>query len=155
MATLFMICGLPGSGKSMLAKRLETEHRALRLVPDEWMVRLVGTGTDEQKRAAVEAIQWELAQRLLTLGVDVVLESGFWSRRERDEVRVRAAQLGATVELYFLDVPHAELVQRLLARNEALPPDTFKIEPADLDEWTQLFEPPTEDESPKVVRSTG
>ena len=33
---LVLICGLPGAGKTTLAKRLEHELRAVRLCPDEW-----------------------------------------------------------------------------------------------------------------------
>jgi len=31
MATLFLMCGLPGSGKTPLARRIERERDALRL----------------------------------------------------------------------------------------------------------------------------
>lgn len=146
MATVHLICGLPGAGKTTLARRLERELPAVRLTPDEWMARIVGDGYDEAKRAAVEAVQWELAARLLSLGLDVILENGFWSRSERDEFRARAAEAGAACRLYFLDVPHAELWRRLAARNAALPPDTFHVTEAQLDLWSSGFEPPTPDE---------
>jgi predicted kinase len=154
MATLFLICGLPGSGKSTLARQLEQEHRALRLVPDEWMARIAGDGHDEPKRAAIEAIQWDLAQRVLALGLDVILENGFWSRDERDEIRARAAELGVPVTLFYLDVPRAELVRRLGARNDALHRDTFRVDPEQLDEWMGSFEPPSADEEPLTLRPT-
>jgi predicted kinase len=153
MATLFLICGLPGSGKSTLARQLEQEHRALRLVPDEWMARIVGDGHDEAKRAAIESIQWDLAQRVLALGLGVILENGFWSRQERDEIRARAAELGVPVTLFYLDVPRAELVRRLRARNDAMPRDTFRVEPEQLDEWVRAFEEPSADEEPHTLRS--
>ena len=34
---LIIVCGLPGSGKTTLAKWLEGKLRAVRLAPDEWM----------------------------------------------------------------------------------------------------------------------
>jgi hypothetical protein len=37
MATLHLMCGLPGSGKTTLAERIERESNALRLSP-EWGV---------------------------------------------------------------------------------------------------------------------
>jgi hypothetical protein len=46
------------------------------------MLRLGCDGYDAVTRAAVEAIQWQLAQQLLALGVSVILESGFWSRQD-------------------------------------------------------------------------
>jgi predicted kinase len=148
MPTLHLVCGLPGSGKTTLARRLEQEIPALRLTSDEWMARIVGSGFDAEKRVAVESIQWEVAQRALTLGIDVVLESGFWKRAERDQFRRRAAELGCTATTHFLDVPRAELWRRLDERNANLPPDTFRVTKSDLDQWAREFEPPTDDELP-------
>jgi len=146
MATLHMICGLPGSGKTTLAKRLEHELPALRLTPDEWMSRIADNGYDEKKRAAIEAIQVEIALRSLQLGMHVILESGFWSRSERDELRLRVAAAGAETKLHFLDVPRDELSRRLALRNATQSPDTFRVDDGQLDLWWSCFEPPTPDE---------
>lgn len=146
MTILHLICGLPGAGKSVLAARLEREARAVRLTPDAWLRRLGAEAEDEDARAAVEAIQWQLAQRLLELGIDVVLESGFWSRAERVFFRQRARALGAKSKLYYLDVPRAELVRRLTRRNAAPGKEDFKVELAKLDDWIAAFEPPTAEE---------
>lgn len=147
MATLFLLCGLPGSGKSILAKKIEGEQPALRLTPDEWMARLVGHGYDEDKRAAIEALQWDIAQRALSLGIDVVLESGFWSRDERRRFRARAAELGAQSRLIFLDVSRDELRRRLAERNASMPPRSgFRVDLDQLDVWASMFETPTADE---------
>lgn len=146
MPTFHLICGLPGSGKSTLAKELEAKHPALRLTPDEWMERIVGDGHNSEKRKVVDAIQLEIAEQALRLGIDVILESGFWSRRERDECRAIAKAAGATAKLYFLNVPRDELARRLEKRNKNLPPNTFRVTAADLDEWIPLFEAPTPEE---------
>jgi predicted kinase len=146
MPTLHLICGLPGSGKTTLAKRLERDLSALRLAPDEWMARIVGDGFDEGKRAAVEKVQWEIAARALSLGVDVILENGFWLRRERDDFRARAAALGAGTRVHSLDASREELLRRLALRNAELPPDTFRVNEAQLELWSASFEPPTPDE---------
>ena len=150
MATLFLMCGLPGSGKTTLARQIERERRALRLTPDEWIVRLFGTGLTPPAldwcRDPVEALQWEVAERVLLLGLNVILDFGFWSLEEREGFRSRAAALGARSELHFLDVPQPVLSARLAARNADLPPGTFRVTEAQLDFWWGLFEPPAPDE---------
>jgi predicted kinase len=146
MPVLHLICGLPGSGKTTLAKELERALPALRLAADEWMSRIVGDGFDDEKRSIVEAVQWEIAARVLSLGIDVILENGFWSRKERDQYRLRAAALGADTKLHFLDVPRDELLRRLALRNAASPPDTFPVTAAQIDLWSDWFESPAPDE---------
>ena len=144
------MCGLPCAGKTTLAKQIEHERFALRLTPDEWITRLFGADLSlealDAARDPVETVLWDLAARILVLGVDVVLDFGFWSRAERDDFRSRAAQLGARSELHFLDVPEGELLTRLAARNAQLPPGTFWIDKDRLSLWTRRFEPPTADE---------
>jgi predicted kinase len=144
------MCGLPCSGKTTLAKQIERERAALRLTPDEWIERLFGADVAgealDATRDPMEAALWELASRVLALGVDVVLDFGFWSRVEREEFRARAARLGARSELHFTDAPEDVLLARLAARNARLPPGTFWIDEERLKSWGRLFEPPNADE---------
>jgi predicted kinase len=72
MPTFHLICGLPCSGKTTVARRLEVEERALYLSPDPWMAQVVRDGYDAERREAVKAIQLELAGKALRLGVNVV-----------------------------------------------------------------------------------
>src|ERR1700741_5307681 len=143
MAVLNLICGLPCSAKYTLVYDLQKRENIIWLSADEWMSRVVGDGYDEKRRAAVEQVQWQLAKKLLKLGVDVVLDNGFWSRSERQQLRKEAAELGAQTELHVLDVPLAELQERIAARNRALPKNAFPISAHDLDKWSKLFEPPS------------
>jgi len=41
-ATLYLLVGLPGAGKTTKARRLEVEVPALRFTPDEWLKILFG-----------------------------------------------------------------------------------------------------------------
>ena len=147
---MHLICGLPCSGKTTLAKTLEAERRALRLSPDEWIIRFYGPDISGDAlnavRDPVEAALWDLAARVLELGLDVILEYGFWSRRERDEYRERARQVGARSMLHFLEVQKEELLARLAKRNAQLPAGSFRIDEARLRSWFEIFEPPREDE---------
>jgi predicted kinase len=150
MPALFLMCGLPGAGKTTQARRLERERHALRLSPDEWIAPLLRDPSDieelDRLRSPVESVQWEVAARVLALGVDVVLDWGFWSRAERDEYRARALALGARAEVHYFAVGCDALWARLSARNEDLPPGTFVVTEAQLDLWWGWFETPTAEE---------
>jgi predicted kinase len=139
---LILICGLPGSGKTTLAKQLAQEVRAVRLSPDEWKHALGIDYYDEEARVRLEDQLWRLAQELLTLGQSVIMENGFWSREERDELRVAGRALGTTVELHYLDAPVEVLWRRLELRNEEVRPGAVHIKRSDLEKWAAQFEAP-------------
>ena len=78
--TLFIICGLPGAGKTTLAKNIEGSLSAVRMSADDWMTALSINLHAEEQRTKIEALQWELAKRLLSLRQNVVIEWGAWGR---------------------------------------------------------------------------
>jgi predicted kinase len=44
---------------------------------------------------------WKIARRALELGVNVILDFGFWAREEREDYRLRAKQLVPVVKSIF------------------------------------------------------
>ena len=140
---LVLLCGLPASGKTTLARELANAYGAVRLNPDEWESALDVDPFDEGFQAKLEAQFWELAQRLLVLGTSVVLEWGFWARSERDEKREAARTLGVAVELRFLDAPYEELVRRVTARHAT---GGIAITERHMERYRGIFQAPTDDE---------
>ena len=61
-AVLHLICGLPGSGKTTLAKKIEASRGAVRFCPDEWIKEIWPPGTAETegnaRRDQVEQLQF-------------------------------------------------------------------------------------------------
>ena len=141
-ARLILTCGLPGAGKTILARQLAADRGAVRLTKDEWLWALGASPWDTPTREKVEQELWRLAQEILRLGLSVVLDFGLWARAERDELRAAAHSLGAGVELHYLDVPPDELWRRIETRNAQPPWDSHPIRRADLDGWVRQFQAP-------------
>ena len=154
MATAHLVHGFLGVGKTSFAKRLERSLPAIRFSHDEWMVRFYGTDPPADlfaghSRAVSEQIDL-LWPRCLELGVDVVLDLGFWSRKQRDQARAIATARGAGVLLYRLNCPDHEARARLTARNEKLDGDLLITE-ATYDLLRTRFEPLAPDEKREEV----
>ncbi len=139
---LIIVCGLPGSGKTTLAKALERRYRAVRLCAEDWLAALGLNIYDEQSRGKIEALQWTLGQELLRLGLVVIIEWGTWGRSERDALRLGARALGAAVELHYLSAPADVLFERIKRRGMEDPP----IEREAISQWQTIFQPPTPEE---------
>ncbi len=133
---------LAGFGKDHAGEGAGRQPAAVRLSPDDWLEALSLDLYDEERRAKIEALQWGFGQRLLTLGLTVIIEWGTWGRAERDALRLGARALGASVELHYLSAPLDLLFDRIQRRGMENPP----IEDDALSRWSDIFQAPTPEE---------
>jgi hypothetical protein len=145
-----MLCGLPCSGKSTLARKIETERKAFTFAPDEWIVTILGPKHSDmigfQYSPNVMILINKLRNRLLEIGVDVIIDDGFTSRASRDGMRKMAAELCVNHKLYFLYCAKEILLQRLQIRNANLKDGEVFIPEYKFKKFLELFEPPDDDE---------
>jgi predicted kinase len=143
---LVLICGLPASGKSTLARQLAPKIPAIRLDKDGWVTQLGADVWDGEFRGRLEGQLWALSKELLAQGQSVILEWGHWARVERDEKRLGARALGAAVELHYLHAPLEELVERAERRNASGEWTASPITRAHFEEWATMLQSPDEEE---------
>src|ERR1700716_2609792 len=143
---LVLICGLPASGKSTLARHLARKIPAIRLDKDGWVTQLGADVWDEEFRVRLEHQLWVLSQDLLAQDQSVILEWGHWARVERDEKRLGARALGAGVELHYLEAPLEELIERADRRTTAGEGTASPITRTPFEKWSTIFQPPDEEE---------
>lgn len=148
--TLFLMVGLPGSGKTVRARELAAERGALQLTPDDWALTLFG---QEDRHQEPGGKRWLLEGRLVALAIDalrlrvsVVLDFGFWSRDERSALRWMAASVSASCEIVYLPVEREVQWSRIQNRWKHTPEQTFPMAEVELDAWSEQFEIPDADE---------
>jgi predicted kinase len=121
MSTAHLIHGYLGVGKTTFARQLERDIPAIRFSHDEWMTRLYGDNPPVEHFAdfyrRVSEQTEEVWSRCLELGLDVVLDFGFWTRRDRDDTRAKISTLGAQARFYRLSCSEEEAWRRIEKRN--------------------------------------
>jgi predicted kinase len=142
VAKLFLIVGLPGAGKTTRAKALATEHGALRLTPDEWMIALFADNSADGKRWVLEALLINLAFEALRLGTSVILDFGLWGRDERSALRWLAGRAGVGCEVVYVPVDRDTQLSRIAYRQATTPDQTFPMSETDVDAWRTQFQAP-------------
>ena len=141
-ATLFLMVGLPGAGKTTRAGELAATHRALRLTPDHWMIPLFGDSMADGKRWVLEGRLISVALQALRRGTSVVLDFGLWSRDERSALRWLALSVGASGQVVYLPVHKSVQLARIAHRQQTTPHQTFPMTEAELDAWREQFQEP-------------
>ena len=154
--TVHLLCGLPGAGKTTLARQLEAGLPAVRFSLDEWMLRLYpdlhfASGNYGRLAETCKLLIWDAARQVLEGGTDVVLDWNQWSRERRAVWAGRAAAAGAAVVVHYVRTPLRTSIERAAgraARNEA---GSHRIEEADVRHLAGIFEEPEPSEGLRIL----
>jgi predicted kinase len=141
--TLFLTVGLPGTGKTTEARRIEAEHDAFRFTKDEWVRALYGPDNPPAATDVIEGRLIRIGLRALELGTNVVIDYGLWSRDERSALRRAATDRGAAVDMRYFELSPAEQRARLDRRQAEAPHTTWPMSDAELAEWAAIIQIPT------------
>ncbi|MGB1311528.1 MAG: AAA family ATPase [Leucothrix sp.] len=151
MAKIYFICGFIGSGKTTYSKKLAKSEGAFCFSMDEWMIPLYG---EHMKREVFDARRFTLqnlfkdaCKQLMSLGVPVIFDFGFWTKSERNAFLLWASDNGFDSEMHYLDVSFDVCKQRANNRNAALEGKSYDMTPEMLDLFWSWFEVPSQDEA--------
>lgn len=147
-----LLCGITGSGKTVLAKALADKGFHRLSIDEEVFGRHGRYGIDyphdtyfDKERPVVEDIRNQLVAEVAA-GHDVVLDHGLWLRKDRDAWREFAESAGAEVRVVYLPVDKVELLRRLGERNRREDANALTVSAEALDDFFARFDPPQDDE---------
>lgn len=147
---VYMICGFIGAGKTTFAKKLEMKTGAIRITKDEWLIKLFGhnpriKGFEEYDEKICE-LSNNIAFKFVEHGLNVIIDDGFWVKKQREEMKKRIKKAGAKAVLYYVKCPMDVMKERVVNRSNNLTKDSFEIDEELFDSYVKYWEPPGKDE---------
>ena len=158
MAKVILICGKICSGKSTYAEQLRVLNNAVLLSTDEITLALFGQHCGDKHDDYVERTQNYLFNKsleLIEVGINVILDWGFWLKEERDYAREFYNNRNIECEFHYIDISNEAWKARLEKRNsEVLAEETnaYYIDDNLAKKFAAIFEVPSEDEIDVIYR---
>ena len=151
-ATLHVIFGPCGAGKTTYAHALARREGAVPFVLDEWGARLFGPDVDGpldfgwmvERLRRCNALIWSTATAVLAAGASVVLDIGAMRRQDRERINQMAQAQGLSAQWHLVDAPQEVRRARIAGRNTAKG-ETFvaEVTPEMFQILEDLYEAPT------------
>lgn len=152
MPKVYLICGKICSGKSTYAEQLRVQNHAVLLSTDEITLALFGQHCGDKHDDYVERTQNYLFNKsleLIEVGINVILDWGFWLKVERDYAREFYNSRNIACEFHYIDISDETWYTRLKKRNnEILAKETsaYYIDDNLAKKFASIFEVPSEAE---------
>jgi len=152
MNKVILICGKICSGKTIYAKKIAKDVKAVILSVDEIMLELFGQYLGDKHDEIAEKTEKYLFRRtveIISVGINVILDWGFWRREQRQITTKYFNNLGINVEWHFIDVDDNTWNNNLSKRNNAIKNNEDKsyfIDENIIKKFHNLFEKPEQNE---------
>ncbi len=152
MAKVYLICGKICSGKSTYAEQLRVQNHAVLLSTDEITLSLFGQHCGDKHDDYVERTQNYLFNKsleLIEVGINVILDWGFWMKEERGYAREFYNSRNIECEFHYIDISDETWKERLKKRNSEVLSETtsaYYVDDNLAEKFASIFEVPSEDE---------
>lgn len=152
MPKVYLICGKICSGKSTYAEQLRVQNNAVLLSTDEITLALFGQHCGDKHDDYVERTQNYLFNKsleLIEVGINVILDWGFWMKEERDYAREFYNSQNIECEFHYINISDETWKSRLEKRNNAILAEettAYYIDDNLAEKFGFMFEEPNEDE---------
>ena len=157
MPKVLIMCGKICSGKSTYAEKLKLENKAVILSVDELTLALFENQAGEKLDFYVEKLKEYFLKKSLDIveaGADVILDWGFWTKKERDYAREFYDSRNISYQFYYMNVGIDEWKKRILKRNQKIKREQLETYPIDkglLSKVEKMFEEPDRKELKDMI----
>lgn len=154
MAQVHLICGKICAGKSVYARTLAEEMNGVILSADEITTLFapdLGEKHDEISRR-VRAYLCQKAARIVSCGVSVILDWGFWTKETRRDTARFFQKEGVPCVWHYLDIADEKWEERIQARNACPSPADYRVDQGLKEKCLRLFEAPAPEEIDRWLR---
>lgn len=157
MPKVLIMCGKICSGKSTYAEKLKLENKAVILSVDELTLALFENQAGEKLDFYVEKLKEYFLKKSLDIveaGADVILDWGFWTKKERDYAREFYDSRNISYQFYYMNVGIDEWKKRILKRNQEIKREQMEAYPIDkglLSKVEKMFEEPDRKELKDMI----
>ena len=147
MGKLFLLCGKPGSGKTTLAKSLKEKFGLIHFSADDFMLKLFGEIQDrnifDRKLKIVKELIYQICDDVLRNN-NVVLDFGFWTKSEREEIKERFKNY--EVIIVYLKLDEDKIFKQIEKRNTNLKDNEYFMDLNTFKILCSKFEEPTNED---------
>ena len=157
---VYLICGKICSGKSWYAQQLKAQHNAVILSTDEATYDLIDNEQGEFYNVfAARANRYlrKKAAEIAEAGADVILDWGFWTRRDREEISSYLSMRNVAFEWHYMDVDDTTWRKNISERNQRIREGNggsdFYVDDGLLKKLNECFEAPDEAETDVRVQT--
>ncbi|KKS94846.1 MAG: hypothetical protein UV71_C0017G0012 [Microgenomates group bacterium GW2011_GWC1_43_13] len=145
MNKLYIFCGIPFSGKTTIAKKLEEKLGYIRIDLDDVKFSLFGNDILDEK---IDKQGWDKVYQKMYKQIEdnlkndktVINDTGNFTKHERDLVKEIADKLGLETIEVFIDTP-TEIARQRLLENKKIK-KRFDVSENDFNSTVSEFEPP-------------
>jgi predicted kinase len=125
---LIIFCGIPGSGKTTIAKRaLDGIDRAIHIQTDSVRAMLPNPAFGQKESQFVYDICYGIAKEALRAGYLVVLDGTFMRDEYRSEARTRLRRYCTRMDTVWVDCPLETALKRNSLRESPVPSEKLEL----------------------------